>query len=384
MLTKIEDIILLPLPPPLFLEHLQYLSEYNLLYCRIHQYPLSLAGLDRYLRDQYRLSATIRKLLTTYCKTLGPLVDSQPITVLLPPDYSLVIPALRVYQNGFSYDNCRFLSISRSATLRHLNNAHSVYCSACKQYYSCVQLQSWYPGGCAHYWIVQNIGADSSSSNTLTEHPQRKDLYSAADIRSIILEELEQEEITRLAQLEEDSLTWDTEVEFSDTMLQLLHTKQLEYFTDRPLGILATIARQPAKFPIEDFVLGFQRSRLLESPLEAEIKIRAIVNLLDPMFEQCLRTLEASSYKVCCWIKSYDIDRMYPYLLKPLQRTTSRHSYIVLWKRFLSYVFQVQATPRNIRTEIYQLRLTDLQKDTISYIWAALDSCLGIQDRQDN
>jgi hypothetical protein len=102
------------------------------------------------------------------------------------------------------------------------------------------------------------------------------------------------------------------------------------------------------------------------------------------MFERCLRTLEATSYEVCCWIKSYDIDRLYPYPFKPLQRSASRHGYITLWKRFLSYVFRVWATPRNVRTEIYQLRLMGRQEDTISRIWAALDSCLGIQDRQES
>jgi hypothetical protein len=51
MSTKIEDTLRLPPLPPLFLKHLQFLLEYNLLYCRIYQYPLSLIGLDRHLRD---------------------------------------------------------------------------------------------------------------------------------------------------------------------------------------------------------------------------------------------------------------------------------------------------------------------------------------------
>jgi hypothetical protein len=74
-----------------------------------------------------------------------------------------VNPALPLYQHGFSCVNCRFLSISRDATFGHLNNAHSVYRSACKQHYSRVQLQSWHPGGRARYWIVRNTGVDGSS-----------------------------------------------------------------------------------------------------------------------------------------------------------------------------------------------------------------------------
>lgn len=355
-------------PPPLLAEHLQHLSDYGLLYCHTHKHPVPLNGLDRHLLGQHGLGITVRRPLIEYCRTLHATAAAEPALVALPPDGSLANLVLPLYRNGFSCTLYRFLTISRECIRRHLNQTHSIYRSACAQHYSQVQLQSWYPGPRARYWTVRATDVELRVDEDAEAQPAGE---------AAALQRLEQEELARLALQDTDNAaTWDAEVEFSDTTPWLLHTKWPEYFAGRPLDILAATARQPAKFPDEDLVLGFWASSQMESPLEDEIKIRAIVDLLDPMFARCLRTLEASSYQVRCWIKSHDIHRFYPYPFKPLQSNASWKAYTGLWRRFLSYVFRVWATPRDLRSEIYWLKLTRPQEATMARIWAALDDCL--------
>ena len=367
-----------PQPPPLFAEHLQHLPDHGLVYCPTHKQPVPLDGLHLHLVNRHGLKMAVRRPLVEYCKTLGATAAALPATVALPPDNSLANPALPLYPNGYSCTLCRLLSINRDVIHKHLHDAHSIYRSACARHYSRVQLQSWYLGPRARYWTVRAANADASGSATAEPIGDNdRDADARPMSEAAALERLEQEELARLALQDTDNTAaWDAEVEFSDTTPWLLHTKWPEYFMDRPLDVLAATARQPAKFPDEDLVLGFWANGQIESPLDDEIKIRAIVDLLDPMFERCLRTLEASSYEVRCWIKSHDIHRFYPYPFKPLQSSGSWKVYTRLWRRFLSYVFRVWAMPRNIQSEVYQLKLTGPQETTMSRIWATLDDCL--------
>lgn len=61
------------------------------------------------------------------------------------------------------------------------------------------------------------------------------------------------------------------------------------------------------------------------------------------------------------------------YPLKPLQCQGSRDGYVGLWMRFFCYVFRVWALPPNLRSEVFGLRLSQQQLETISKIWDVLD-----------
>jgi hypothetical protein len=227
-----------------------------------------------------------------------------------------------------------------------------------------VPLQSWYSGSRAKYWIVRtdNVGYKSNQQVAAAEQEEAE-----------LLEKFEYAEVQRLILQERDDASWDTEVESSDTTPWLQYTKWPKQFAHRPLEVIAAAARRPESYPCDDYLLGFWNGSELRSPVEDEVKIQALLYLLETMFQRCHETLDLSSHQLRCWVKSFKADVFYPYPLKPLQCQGSRDGYIGLWMRFFCYVFRVWALPPNLRSEVFGLRLSQQQLETISKIWDALD-----------
>lgn len=71
------------------------------------------------------------------------------------------------------------------------------------------------------------------------------------------LEQLEKEEIERLALQDEENASWDAEVEPSDTTPWLQYTKWPRQCASRPIEIIAATARQPCPYLSKDYALGF-------------------------------------------------------------------------------------------------------------------------------
>ena len=82
----------------------------------------------------------------------------------------------------------------------HLNRVHDLTWQACSDNFQPVQLQSWFPGTQAQYWIVRTQAIAI---------PQR--LSSASNE----LHRLEQQEIERLEQLKQDHIAQEAALENS-------------------------------------------------------------------------------------------------------------------------------------------------------------------------
>lgn len=230
---------------------------------------------------------------------------------------------------------------------RHLNTAHSIYYSACKENFVRVAVQSWYNDGRSQYWVVNTLDTLSEDGKLGTRISRSLPEPEAA------LEKMEKEEIERLRSQEEDHESWDAEVEHAESSLWLQYMKWPAQFANRPLEIIAAAARKPALEPFEGYGLGIWSGSLQESPVEDEIKIRTMLSLIDQMFQRCHKTLDATSHRLRCWINTVSPDGYYPHPLQGLQKKGSEERYISLWKRFFCYGFGVWATPRDLRAEIY-------------------------------
>ncbi|KAH6670818.1 hypothetical protein B0J14DRAFT_702838 [Halenospora varia] len=306
-----------PLAPALFPGTIEYVSDHQLLYCHVHKQPVPYNQLDSHLRREHRLDIRLRRPLVEHCATLDAIAN--PEDILPRADHSPVLPILPLQPGAYSCNHCRCLTTNRDVINRHLNTAHAIYRSACRMNYQRVTVQSWYPPGTrAKYWI-------------------------------------------------------DAEVERSDTTPWLQYTKWPQQFASRPVDIIAATARQPCLYPSEDYVLGFWNSVALTSPVVDEVKIQTILDMLDGMFDRCQQKLDASSYQLRCWVKSFTHDAFYPYPLQRHESKATEKKHIHLWKRFFCYIFRVWAMSEEARSEIYGLVFNAQQQMTISRIWQAVD-----------
>jgi hypothetical protein len=89
-----------------------------------------------------------------------------------------------------------------------VNQAHQLYFQACTDSYESVQLQSWFLGPRAKYWIVK---AEAGASAILTAIQDR----STSELDE--LHRLEQEEIQRLERLEQDYVAQEAKLEDSNS-----------------------------------------------------------------------------------------------------------------------------------------------------------------------
>lgn len=239
---------------------------------------------------------------------------------------------------------------------RHLNTAHSIYYSACKENFVHVAVQSWYNDGRSQYWVVNTLDILSEDGKL-----GRGTLRSLPELETA-LEKMEREEVERLRSQEEDHESWDAEVEHAESSLWLQYMKWPAQFANRPLEIIAAAARKPALEPFEDYELGVWNGSLQVSPVEDEIKIRAMLSLVDQMFQRCHETLDATSHRIRCWINTASTDGYYPHPLQGLQKKGSEDRYISLWQCFFCYGFRAWAIPRDLRPEIYGLVLNERQE----------------------
>jgi hypothetical protein len=305
--------------PTIFPGQIEHLPDHKLLFCHVHKQVVPLSQLEAHLFRTHSIPKPVRRLLLDHCSTLD--VIRSEAELLDRPDSSPVIPAIPLYDNSYACSRCRFLTISYGAIMKHLNTAHSIYRSACKDHFTRVQLQSWYSGPRAKYWIVRtdNTGYDPNHQVLLAEQEEAE-----------LLEKFEHAEIQRLLLQERDDASWDAEVESSDTTPWLQYTKWPQQFAHRPLEVIAAAARRLESYPCDDYLLGFWNGSELRSPVEDEIKIQALLCLLEKMFQRCHETLDSSSHQLRCWVKSFKADVFYPYPLKSLQCQNSRDGYIGL------------------------------------------------------
>jgi hypothetical protein len=152
-------------------------------------------ALRQHLQRRHRLPVAQRQLLLRHCQSLD--LITRPEDLQLPPDHSSTLPFLPV-KKGYSCCQCRYLTCSRKQARNHANQVYKLTLQACTNSYHSVQLQSWFSGSRALYWIVRAKATADPAAIGLQKGGDSR-LGSAKE-----LEKLEQQEIRRLEQLEQD------------------------------------------------------------------------------------------------------------------------------------------------------------------------------------
>jgi hypothetical protein len=278
-----------------------------------------------------------RQLLVEHCETLD--LVTQPKDLRLPPHHSPALEFLPIRQ-GYSCCQCWFLTSSRQRIRNHINATHDLKDQACTDNYRSVPLQTWSGGSRANYWIVQASAIPLAIPGRSSSVPS--ELYR-----------LEQQEIQRLKQLEQDCIAQETELEDSNSSLWLQFTQWPAQFAGLPLDVIATSAVQPGKKPPKtEFVLGNWDGEPWVSPLADEVKLQQLVQLLDPMFDRCNDTLASTPRVLRRWIHTNTLNGYWKRPFQLLGRPSTQRRYRALWKQFFCFVFRVWTTDSSLQHEV--------------------------------
>jgi Orsellinic acid/F9775 biosynthesis cluster protein D len=261
-----------PAPFPGFIRHY---PEHRLLFCQPCSAVVFPKGLCQHLRRSHQLPTAQRKLLVERCWSLDLITQSKDLQ--LQPDYSPALSFLSVH-NGYSCSQgqCRFLTFNRDNIRQHVNQAHKLYLQACTNSYKSAQLQSWFRGSRAKYWIVTAASVGPTGIPTaIRSRPGQVSTSGEADE----LYRLEQQEIQRLEQLEQDCIAQEAELEDSDNSDWLRWNQWPAQFAGLPLDIIAASAVQPekGKAPTSDYILGPWAREHFISPIADEVKLQQLV-----------------------------------------------------------------------------------------------------------
>ena len=232
--------------------------------------------------------------------------------------------------------------MSRTRVRNHINKVHKLSEQACTDSYRPVQLQSWYPGSRAQYWIVKAKATALVTPAALGLQKQGKPSYDS----DAELAKLEQQEIQRLEQLEQDCIAQEAELEDSNNTPWLRWTEWPAQFRGLPLDIITASAIQPEKKALKsDYVLGtLATGEHLVSPVADEAKLQQLVQLLDAMFDCCNQTVTATPHLLRCWLHSYSPDKYFPKPFTLLGKPQTQQRYRALWKQFICFAFRAWKT----------------------------------------
>jgi hypothetical protein len=250
-------------------------------------------GLHWHLQVYHRVPIEQRRLLLQHCGSLDLITKAKDIQ--LPLDNSPALQFLPVTK-GYSccQPQCRHFSSNEHNMQVHINKAHNLFSQACADSIQSVQLQSWFLGGRAKYWIVR---AEAAATPTTIQHLKGSSLSSDSARE---LERLEQQEIERLEQLEQDFMAQEAELEDSDNSPWLRFTQWPTQFAGLPLDIITASAVQPKKALKSDYILGPWAGEHFISHIEEEIKLQQLMQLLDQMFDRCNETTAATTNLLRC------------------------------------------------------------------------------------
>lgn len=361
----------LPNPIPDIFPHMvdvvDYLPGRRALYCRPCRHAIFPSGLYTHLHKFHGVKPAIRRDALAFYSALDVARSTTELTPL--PDHGLPLTLLPIVR-GYACQCCRFLRKSRKDVMSHLNTAHQLRRHQAANKASSVCLQSWFLDTRASYWIVPDptMGEGGQDPNSASATAGAKE--------EAILEALERQEEQRLEGLHSDPISWDVEVEASETTTWLLRTRWPQQFAHCSLDVIAQSTLQPVHHQRGDYELGYSQSgHALISTTAQEFRLRQLLQLVDLVFQRCEQTLAATSLTLRCWLRSYSSRSHYPRPFGLPQETATKHRYYQYWKRFLCFVFRASTISPQLREQVYgRIDFTEQQTELIEQIKAQIDA----------
>ncbi len=355
--------------PTIFPGLIEHFPEYSVLYCHPCHHVYFPTQIQSHLFRTHQVPIQQRRLVSQHCQALA--VAQSDATLALRLDLSLPVPFLPTW-DGFACHQCRFYTRNRGVMRGHVNTAHQLRRAACRASYHPVKLQSWRSGSSAKYWQVldeEEGGAAGAGAVAVAGPP-------TDETAARLIEEIEEQECSRLEQLAQDHLAADAEVEADETTPWLNVTEWPKQFAQRPLDLISRCGLQPAAVAAagEDAFLGSWRGTDLVSSADDEGRLRQVTWIFGLVYERCLATLEATPYNIRCWLKSYNQDEFFPRPFSQVQKPATRQRYQRQWQRFLCFCFRAWRLPVATRLVVFGPAL-DLApyEELMGRIWDLLD-----------
>ncbi|KAH7231067.1 hypothetical protein BKA59DRAFT_488774, partial [Fusarium tricinctum] len=151
----------------------------------------------------------------------------------------------------------------------------------------------------------------------------------------------------------------------SETTPWLQHTRWAELFRDRSLEIIAATAKLPASQWSRKYLLGQWQGLGFWSSAETEAQLQVILRGLDLMFDRARATLDLTPYISRCWLNTYAKDAFWPHGFRVIP---TFKKYLVVWKRFICFVFRILQYPSRQHKEVYNVRLGSNEIEMMQHI----------------
>ena len=159
----------LPLPLPEALRPwLTLNSAFHVIACHVTgcQQALSPDGISNHLSRKHQVNLKSRQQLTEYLKQWQWPYDFR--SVPLPLNGSLPQPVLPVI-DGFQCRDCIYTTTNRLVIRQHCNTEHQKQRLSDEELFQAIQLQAWFRGNRARYWVVdatrQSRGVNNGNGN---------------------------------------------------------------------------------------------------------------------------------------------------------------------------------------------------------------------------
>ena len=222
------------------------------------------------------------------------------------------------------------------------------------------------------YWRVNTT--QTYSGHSVKPHTRVQSLrVGELDPQTVALLEMEAEEETRLADEVQGSTSLGDELEHDEDTDWLRGCKWPQWFAHKPLHLIVSTSITPSHCD-EDLHLGSWNCTEWISCSTSEARLRKLVELTGLVLDRCEETLVHTPRVMCCWLRSWG-QHFYAYPFELPQRQTTRSRYRLYLNRFLCYIFRSWQVCRRFGQdmyEIYGLRLSTAQVQTMDHIWTSL------------
>jgi hypothetical protein len=217
-------------------------------------------------------------------------------------------------------------------------------------------------------WRVGDVTHTSQGGKRLSS-----DRFTIDEPATDALLQMEAEEEARLLQQDQESMSLSNELEHDEKTDWLRGCGWPRWFAHKPLYLIIATSRSPISTN-EAIHLGTWNCRDWISCAASEANLRQLLKIVHLVLDRCEETLEQTPRVMRCWLRSWG-SHFYGYPFELPQRDATRARYRSFLIRFLCYVFRswhvCQTLDQNL-SEVYGLKLSDVQVQTMEFVWLGL------------
>ncbi|OWT42309.1 hypothetical protein VFPPC_18572 [Pochonia chlamydosporia 170] len=241
-----------------------------------------------------------------------------------------------------------------------------------------VYLQIWNPSRNQRYWIVEHNG---STTRPTQDMKRRLDHVSSVKQRELnrFRRSGDDDDDDHIIGRVDSPANPNSRLSFGEESPWVARTGWEEMFNNKDrqmLSALITIPRRASgQTPSSPPPLLLARRGVCElqedlvSSAEDELKIAAILKLVNPMMDRCEETVRSTNRNLLCWLRSVRLTSPSQEPFTLVRQPTSTLKYRLLYRKLISFIFRVYRLDEGTRTRMIGLSLGNPILHFLDAIW---------------